>query len=105
MIKNELVIESNYGLGESIVSGQCSPDQFLVQKKGKEIFQILDKQIGNKCIAVYPKSLETESGTTLIELSEQENLESSLDNQQIIELSQIGSQVEKFFKSAQDIEK
>lgn len=105
--KTELIIESNYGLGESIVSGQCCPDQFMVQRKshhGIEIFKILDKQIGNKKIAIYPKSLETETGTTLIELSEQENIQPSLANQQIIKLSQMGTQVEKYFKYPQDIE-
>jgi len=28
----ELLIESNFGLGESIVSGKCSPDQFFIKK-------------------------------------------------------------------------
>jgi len=107
MNKKELVVESNYGLGESIVSGQCSPDQFLVKREshhGTGEFTILDTQIGKKNVAVYPKTLETESGTVLTELTENENKRSSLANQQIIRLSQIGSQIENYFKTPQDIE-
>ncbi len=105
--KNELVIESNFGLGESIVSGQSSPDNFVVQKEkrhGKEPFKILNKQIGKKSITAYPKSSETESGLELVELSEQETKQSSLTDLQIIKLSQIGSQIERSFKVPQDIE-
>ncbi|MFX1337205.1 MAG: PEP/pyruvate-binding domain-containing protein [Promethearchaeota archaeon] len=107
MNKKELIIESNYGLGESIVTGQCSPDQFLVKRErqhGTEEFTILDIQIGKKNVAVYPNTLESESGTVLIELTENENKCSSLTNQQIIRLSQIGSQIEELFKAPQDIE-
>ncbi len=107
MNKKELIVESNYGLGESIVSGQCSPDQFLVKREshhGTREFTILDTQIGKKNVAIYPKTLETESGTVLTELTENENKCSSLTNQQIIRLSQLGSQIEKFFKTPQDIE-
>ncbi len=107
MNKKELVIESNYGLGESIVSGQCSPDQFLVKREshhGLGEFMIVDTQIGKKNVAVYPKTLEAESGTMLTELTENENKCSSLTNQQIIRLSQISSQIERIFKAPQDIE-
>ena len=107
MNKQELLVESNYGLGESIVSGHCSPDQFLVKREshhGIEEYKILDRQIGKKNVATYPKTLESESGTVLMELSEKENISSSLTKRQIIHLSQIGTQIERFFKSPQDIE-
>jgi phosphohistidine swiveling domain-containing protein len=107
MNKNELIIESNYGLGESIVAGHCSPDQFLVKRDsqhGIEEYKVLDTQIGKKNVAIYPKTLETESGTVLIELSENENKSASLNNQQLIHLSQIGTQIEGFFNKPQDIE-
>ncbi len=104
MNKNELIIESNFGLGESIVSGQSSPDQFTIQRERKNKFKILDKQIGKKNIAVYPNLLESESGITYRELSEQENIQASLNDKEIIKLSQIGTQIEKLFKLPQDIE-
>jgi len=107
MNKKEFIVESNYGLGESIVSGQCSPDRFLVIREshlGTVNFTILDKQIGKKNVAVYPKSQEYESGTVLKKLSEIDNKRSSLTNHQIIHLSKLGSQIEKLFKVPQDIE-
>jgi pyruvate,water dikinase len=107
MKKDEIIVESNYGLGESIVSGHCSPDQFIVKKEihhGKNKFKIIEKQIGKKNFAVYPKTSESESGVEIIELSEQKNMQSSLSNQQIIQLSKLGVEIEKCFKTSQDIE-
>jgi len=34
--QTQLIIESNFGLGESIASGKISPDQFIVQKESKK---------------------------------------------------------------------
>jgi pyruvate,water dikinase len=107
MNKNELIIESNYGLGESIVSGRCSPDRFLVKKEshhGKEEYLILDTQIGKKNVAIYPKTLDKESGTELVQLSKQENIQSSLSDKIIIRLSKLGAEIVKYFKTPQDIE-
>ena len=107
MKKNEIIVESNYGLGESIVSGHCSPDQFIVKKEihhGKNKFKIIEKQIGKKNVAVYPKTLDKESGTELVQLSEQENKQSSLNDRVIIQLSKLGVEIEIIFKIPQDIE-
>ncbi|TFG08813.1 MAG: hypothetical protein EU539_01295 [Promethearchaeota archaeon] len=104
---NEMVIESNYGLGESIVSGHCSPDKFLVMREkhhGIENYKIIDTQIGKKNVAIYPKKIENESGTVLVELSENKNKASSLTKTQIVHLSKTGTSIEKFFGTPQDIE-
>ncbi|MHA1763200.1 MAG: PEP/pyruvate-binding domain-containing protein, partial [Promethearchaeota archaeon] len=107
--KNEIVVESNFGLGESIVGGTCCPDQYIIERqtprKGKATFKILNKRIGNKNIAIIPKCSENEYGTEVINLSEEENKMSSLTMSQILKLAQMGVKIEKIFNGIpQDIE-
>jgi len=47
---DEAVINANFGLGESVVSGMVSPDQFVVDKVTSEI---LDRKIGDKETAIW----------------------------------------------------
>ncbi|MFX1417348.1 MAG: PEP/pyruvate-binding domain-containing protein [Promethearchaeota archaeon] len=102
---NELVIESNYGLGDSIVLGNTNPDQFFVQKIKKNALKILSKRIGNKILAARAKSLEADGGIEYIELSNDLIKESSLSDSEIIKLAKIGLQIEKRFNGIpQDIE-
>ncbi|MEE9377418.1 MAG: PEP/pyruvate-binding domain-containing protein [Candidatus Lokiarchaeia archaeon] len=101
----ELLIESNYGLGESIVSGKCSPDQFFIKKSKRGSFKILNKRIGIKRLAAYPKSSEDNGGIEYRELSDELNQQPSLSEKEIIRLAKIGLEIEKRFNgNPQDIE-
>ncbi len=101
----EILIESNYGLGESIVSGRSSPDQFFVQKLKRGAFKIRNKRIGTKELASYPKSLEDEGGIEYVLLSNDLNQQSSLEDNEVLNLAKIGLEIEKNFKYIpQDIE-
>lgn len=103
MNSSELLIESNFGLGESIVSGISSPDRFKIIRKGKAL-KIVDKQISCKKIAIQAIKTENKSGVEHIELNEDESMKCSLSDNQIIELSKLGIIVEQSFGSPQDIE-
>ena len=74
----ELLIESNFGLGESIVSGKCSPDQFFLKKSKRGSFKILNKRIGIKDFVAHPKSSEANGGIEYRELSDDLKQQSSL---------------------------
>ncbi len=102
--KSELVIESNFGLGESIVSGRVSPDQFLIKRLGKiKGFKILNKKIGFKNLVANPKS--NEIGVEFNEVSDFERNRVSLSDQTIIKLVRIGIDLEEAFGgNPQDIE-
>ncbi len=102
---NELLIESNFGLGESIVSGKSSPDQFFIQKLKRGSVSILNRRIGRKKLAVYPKPLEINGGIDYVKLSDDLNQQSSLSDSEIIKLAKVGLQIERIFKKVpQDIE-
>ncbi len=101
----EILIESNFGLGESIVSGKCSPDQFFIKKSKKGSFKILNKRIGIKGVVAYPKSSEDNSGIEYRELSDEIKKQPSLSEDEIIRLVKIAIEIEKRFNGTpQDIE-
>ncbi|TFG17161.1 MAG: hypothetical protein EU531_04165 [Promethearchaeota archaeon] len=103
----QIIIESNFGLGESIASGKISPDQFVVNRKNKKktMLSIIDKRVGNKRISIHPNSSLNGSGVEILELPDHLNEKPSLSDKQIIELSRIGIQIEAIFKrKPQDIE-
>jgi pyruvate,water dikinase len=103
--KDELLIESNFGLGESIVSGKINPDQYLLRRLKSGSVSILNRRIGRKRIATYPKSKGTDGGIEYRELSEDLTQQSSLSDSDILKLAEIGLQIEKKFKKIpQDIE-
>jgi pyruvate,water dikinase len=49
---NQIVIEGNYGLGESVVSGAVTPDDFIVDKV---TLKIIEKRIAKKDRAICPR--------------------------------------------------
>jgi phosphohistidine swiveling domain-containing protein len=95
--RGEAVIESSWGLGESIVSGLVSPDRFICSKGTSSI---REKRIGSKIKGIYLH--EGESRTLDIDPARQ-GLPSITDSQ-ITGLVSLGSRIESHFGSPQDIE-
>ncbi len=104
--RSEMLIESNFGLGESVMSGQTTPDQFIIQwnKKNPSSIEIINKRVGDKSHIVQAKASENESGTERMRLSEEKAKESSLKQELLIKLVRLGSEIEQIFKDPQDIE-
>jgi len=51
--RNQLIIEAGYGLGEAIVSGQITPDSYVVEKAPR---RIIDKNIVEQERGIYRRS-------------------------------------------------
>ncbi|TXT66844.1 MAG: hypothetical protein BAJALOKI3v1_10115 [Promethearchaeota archaeon] len=105
--KSEMLIESNFGLGESVMSGLCSPDQFIIDKKcddNQYNFKIIDKKIGKKEYIVFPDHIEQKRGIKTISSLKDESLRISLSDQEILELSKLGLEIENLYQKPQDIE-
>ena len=95
--EDELVIEAVFGLGEGIVSGRISPDNYVVSKD----LEIKDKKIVNKKIAIVRNS----SGENeIVKLTDERSKQQVLDNFQIRKFSEYGLKIEKHYKKPQDIE-
>jgi len=91
-----LSIDAGFGLGEALVSGLVSADNYKV-KDG----EIVEKIIANKKLAIYALK---EGGTEAEQLgSDQQNAQSLTDGE-ILELANIGRRVETYFGCPQDIE-
>lgn len=91
-----LSIDASFGLGEALVSGLVSPDCYKVQEG-----EIVDKRIATKKLAIYALK---EGGTETKEIDPEQQKTQTLTDQQILQLSHVGKQIEAHFGFPQDIE-
>ncbi len=96
-VRNHILINSSYGLGESIVSGQVNPDEFTVNKTDNSI---IGQEISEKKI----QFIYSDSGIEKVEVAESMQNKPSLSNEDIIRLGSLAIKVENFFDKPQDIE-
>ncbi|MBE0416046.1 MAG: phosphoenolpyruvate synthase, partial [Dehalococcoidia bacterium] len=100
----KVVIEAVYGLGEPIVSGELTPDLYVVNKEGMEI---LDKKIARQEWQVVH---DTKRGKGLgetnvrVPILEPEQGKQKLPDEDIIALARIGKQLEELYAFPQDVE-
>jgi len=96
---NQIVIEGNWGLGEAVVSGAVTPDDYIVDKN---TLQIIEKRIAKKTVE-YVK--DPESGQTVHANVPPERQEKScLTDKEIIKLAELAKRIEQHYGRAQDIE-
>jgi pyruvate,water dikinase len=93
---DEAVIDANWGLGESVVSGQVSPDHFVVNKVTRSI---VEKQPGGKETSVW---LQDDGGT--VEKPDPRTDEFSLSEAELLEIVDMISQVEELYGQPMDTE-
>ncbi len=87
------IIESNWGLGESVVSGAITPDSFHVSR---ETGEVLEKNIATK------QEMVTDAGVSEVPAAQQDV--PSLTEAQLKELAQLGLRVESHYGQPMDIE-
>ena len=90
---NQIIIEAGLGLGEAIVSGQITPDSYIVEKTPHII---VDKIISNQTKGIFKNGWQT------IDPSQTAN--QKLSDSQIIELSLLIQKIEKHYEFPCDIE-
>ncbi|MED3398337.1 phosphoenolpyruvate synthase [Bacillus wiedmannii] len=89
-------IDASFGLGEALVSGLVSADNYKV-KAG----EIAGMMIATKKLAIYALK---EGGTETKQIDPAQQKIQTLSEQQILQLAQIGRQIEAYFGCPQDIE-
>lgn len=97
--RSMIVIDSNYGFGESVVSGEVTPDNFRVDKISLDI---LEKTISKK--EVYYTLEPAEHRARKFDLPEERQKAQSLIDEDIIELAKMGKAIEKHYGRPMDIE-
>lgn len=96
--RNEMVINSTWGLGEPLVSGKVTSDYYIVSK---DRLHIIDQHIETKenMAICNPKS-----GVQNVLIPHEKREISSLTTKQVRTLFEKGEKIEKHFGSPQDIE-
>jgi pyruvate,water dikinase len=97
--RSVIVIDSNFGFGESVVSGEVTPDQFVVNKV---TLDIIDRTISQKELC-YTVDLKTQTSQPMEVPFERQRVQSLIDDE-ITELAWMGKQIEKHYGRPMDIE-
>jgi pyruvate,water dikinase len=95
----EIMIEGNYGLGESVVSGAVNPDNFLVDKSSTSI---KERRLAKKTIQ-YLRDPKTGNTIHLDVPAEKEKLQCVTD-EEVLKLAELAKRIEKHYGKAMDIE-
>ncbi len=93
---DRVVIEGNWGLGESVVAGEVNPDNFIVDKLSLGIEKKLSKK--TRCV------IGTANGTVKADVPSHLQDVACLEDEEIRELVRIALGVEKHFGVPQDME-
>lgn len=96
--ENETVIESAWGLGETLVLGEVEPDYYRVSRDGR----ILEKKIGRK-EKMLVRDLATDR-TVSLPVAERKVNAQVLTEEEVLELAQYGLAIEKHYQKPQDVE-
>lgn len=92
----KVVVEGNWGLGESVVSGEITPDSFIVDKESGETETKICKKLN---MVVYKKS-----GTGTISIPADLQEKACLEKLELEEIVSISKDVEIHFGVPQDME-
>lgn len=95
--KNEMIIESVFGLGESIVSGVVTPDYYVINKGTN---QILKEVINEKKLAIIRENDKNKK----IRLNKKKANSNTLNKQELNQLIKEALLIEKHYKKPMDIE-
>lgn len=97
---NQIIIEAGYGLGEAIVSGQVTPDSYIIDKKE---MTILDVQIGEQSKKLIKSGKNLPEANEWVKLGADGNTQ-KLTGRNIIKLAEICRDIELHYGFPCDIE-
>lgn len=95
--RDQMLINSSWGMGDAIVSGDVIPDQWIVHKKNHEM---VEEKIAVKNVMTIRKN----EGTKLGDVPQEKVKQPSLEKREIHDLLKLGKTTEDHFDCPQDIE-
>ncbi|MBS3162799.1 phosphoenolpyruvate synthase [Candidatus Woesearchaeota archaeon] len=96
----EILIEAAYGLGEAVVSGSITPDEFVLDKK---TLDVKSKKIAKKTW-MYVRDPKTFENIKKMDVPKDLQEESCLKSSEIQKLAELAIKIEKHYGKPQDIE-
>lgn len=96
--RNQLIIEAGLGLGEAIVSGQITPDSYVVEKQPR---RIIDRNVEVQKRGLYRAN---KNGNEWREIPKEQGEKQVLSDKEILELSNLVLSIENHYNFPCDIE-
>jgi len=93
---SKIIVEGNWGLGESVVSGEMTPDQFIVDKECGEFECTVSTKMKMVCGHT--------SGTRVAQVPKDMQCRPCLEPEELQEIARIAKQAESHFNLPQDME-
>jgi pyruvate,water dikinase len=93
---SKVVVEGNWGLGESVVSGDINPDQFIVDKDSGFVESTINRK--TKMVVYH------ESGTITADVPADIQNKPCVETEELEEIVRIAKEVEIYFQCPQDME-
>ncbi|NMB66703.1 phosphoenolpyruvate synthase [Candidatus Woesearchaeota archaeon] len=94
---DNVIVEAVFGLGEGIVSGIITPDEYIVNKE----LEILDKKIMEKKVAI---TRDSSGKNQIVKLTNEKSHQQVLKDYEIKKIAEISLMLEEHYKKPQDIE-
>lgn len=97
--RSKIAINANWGLGETVVAGEVTPDEYWLDKVTLEIVK---RTISPKMVECVPNPHLRE--VTLVDVPPERQTQPCLADEEIIELGRLGKRIEQHYGQPQDIE-
>lgn len=97
--RSKIIIEGNWGLGESVVSGSVTPDEWIVDKV---VIEIAKRTISTKTLEFAWD--ENTGRVRMRDVPGDRQTLPCLTDEEILELARLGKKLEKHYGTPQDIE-
>jgi pyruvate,water dikinase len=97
--RSKIAIDSSWGLGEAVVGGEVTPDNFLIDKV---IFEVVNRVISPKHIEFVAD--QTQGCVVKREVEAERQGQPSLTHEELIAVAQMAKRAEKFYGRPQDVE-
>ena len=98
---DQIIIETIWGIGETLVSGKSTPDTYLLNKSP---LKLVSKNLGHKETYSTPSEASEMGGTTLHSTPVAKRELFTLDDNEILRIAQTGLEIELKLGMYQDIE-
>jgi phosphoenolpyruvate synthase len=95
--RNYIVIESNWGLGESVAAGKVTPDEVVIDKS---TLSIIEERVSHKVVKIIYDGKENKE----VPLTGEEADSMSIREEEAIELAKMAKEVELHYGRPMDIE-
>jgi pyruvate,water dikinase len=99
---NHIIIEAVHGLGEAIVSGEVTPDLYIVDKKTTKI--VSKKPARQELQLVRNPEATGEEANIWVEMPPEEQTRQKVTDEEIVKIARLGKKLEEWYKFPQDIE-